>query len=461
MIYSKNNPPIKCIMKNSTCYKGTTTFVPKGVLWHSTGANNPKVSRYVQPLETDNNYDEMISLLGKNKNRNDWNHITRKAGVNAWIGKLADGTVATVQTLEWNQKPWGCGSGSKGSCNSTHVQFEICEDGLSNKDYFNKVYKEACELTAYICEMYNLDPMGYTTLNGVKVPVILCHQDSYKLGLGSNHGDIYHWFKKHGKDMDDVRNDVAALMKKPNNTNTASPAEPKPNTTTVALKYKKGDIVYFSGGKHYASANAAKGSDCKASKAKITAVSAKGLHPYHCRAIDEKGKFVSGLYGWVDASSISANAPVETKPVAKPVVKPDVIYQAYVDGKWLSEIKNYNNTNTKGYAGILGKEISGLRVKLSNGKTITIRSHISGKPKSIWLSEIAKWDNTSKGYSGIKGKGIDCVSMKADGYKIKYRVHVKGGEWLSWISKYDIGDSKNGVAGIYGKPIDAIQIAVE
>ena len=62
--------------------------------------------------------------------------------------------------------------------------------------------------------MYNLDPYGTVVHNGVKVPVILCHYDSYHLGLGSNHGDVYHWFNKYGKTMDDVRNDVAKLMKK-------------------------------------------------------------------------------------------------------------------------------------------------------------------------------------------------------------------------------------------------------
>ena len=46
------------------------------------------------------------------------NHIDREMGVNAWIGKLADGTVTTVQALPWNYRPWGCASGSKGSCNS-------------------------------------------------------------------------------------------------------------------------------------------------------------------------------------------------------------------------------------------------------------------------------------------------------------------------------------------------------
>jgi hypothetical protein len=49
--------------------------------------------------------------------------------------------------------------------------------------------------------------------NGIKVPTILCHQDSYKLRLGSNHKDIYHWFSKYKKDMVTVRNDVEALIK--------------------------------------------------------------------------------------------------------------------------------------------------------------------------------------------------------------------------------------------------------
>ncbi len=57
-------------------------------------------------------------------------------------------------------------------------------------------------------------------------------------------------------------------------------------------------------------------------------------------------------------------------------------------------------------------------------------------------------------------KPIDCVTLEADGYTLKYRVHVKGGKWLDWITKSDINDYENGLAGIYDKPIDAIQIDV-
>jgi flagellum-specific peptidoglycan hydrolase FlgJ len=64
-----------------------------------------------------------------------------------------------------------------------------------------------------LCKLFNIDPKGTVQYNGVKVPTILCHYDSYKLGLGSNHGDIYHWFPKHDKNMETARNDVAALMR--------------------------------------------------------------------------------------------------------------------------------------------------------------------------------------------------------------------------------------------------------
>lgn len=217
MKYSSSNKPLVCMQTQSTCYKGTKKFTPKGILWHSTGANNPTIKRYVQPSDVrpkEDTYskEEWLKILGKNKYGNDWNHITKQAGLNAWVGKLADGTVTSVQTMPWNYSPWGCGKGSKGSCNDGWVQFEICEDGLTDKTYFDTVYKEACELTAYICKLYNINPKGTVMLNGVTVPTILCHQDAYKLKLGSNHGDVYYWFKKHGKTMDSVRNDVATLL---------------------------------------------------------------------------------------------------------------------------------------------------------------------------------------------------------------------------------------------------------
>lgn len=181
-------------------------------------------------------------------------------------------------------------------------------------------------------------------------------------------------------------------------------------------------------------------------------------HTYTIIKVDGDWGLLKSRVGWINlyyTKIVSGTTSAETV-----IKKPDVIYQVYADGRWWSEITNYNETNSNGYAGVLGKEISGIRVKLSNGKTVSVMSHISGNAATNWLSEVTKWDNTSDGYSGWKGKPTDCLAMKADGYTLKYRVHVKGGNWLGWISKYDIKDSVNGVAGIYGKPIDAVQIMV-
>lgn len=213
MKYSEKNKPLCCMQTQNPCYKATKKMAVKGILWHSTGANNPNLKRYVQPSDNATDKDMWLATLGTNTYKNDLNHTNNQIGLNGWIGKLADGTVTTIQTMPWDYKPWGCASGSKGSCNDGWIQFEICEDGLSDKGYFEKVYKEACELTAYLCKLYNIDPKGTVNKNGVTVPTILCHSDAHKLGLASNHGDIYHWFPAFGKNMETVKDDVNKLLK--------------------------------------------------------------------------------------------------------------------------------------------------------------------------------------------------------------------------------------------------------
>lgn len=177
------------------CYKAAVAFVPRGVMIHSTGANNPKLKRYVGPDD---------GLLGINQNKNYMNNPAAKTCVHAFIGKLADGSIASYQILPWDIRGWHCGKGEKGSANKTHIGIEICEDGLSDRDYFNAVYREAVELTAMLCKEYNFDPLA--------PGVVICHSEGWDMGIASNHGDVYHWFPKHGKRMDNFRADVALEM---------------------------------------------------------------------------------------------------------------------------------------------------------------------------------------------------------------------------------------------------------
>ena len=139
--------------------------------------------------------------------------------------------------------------------------------------------------------------------------------------------------------------------------------------------------------------------------------------------------------------------------------KINVIYQTHdkVVHKYWGEITNYNNVNSNGYAGYIGHAMDGLKVSLSNGAKVYYQAHITG---GTWIPLVSKWDNTDEGYAGIYNKDIDGISMRAEGCTLKYRVHLLNGGWLDWVSKMDINDSVHGMAGIYGRTIDAIQIQV-
>jgi len=175
------------LLKNNDCYRAGRTLKPKGVMVHSTGANNPNLARY---LPGD-------AVVGRNAGDNHWDRPGLSKCVHAFVGRMADGSVAAVQTLPWTMRGWHAG----GTANNTHIGFEICEDGLNDSVYFRKVYRTAVELTAMLCREFELDPR--------KDGVILCHAEGHARGVASNHGDVLHWFPRHGKNMDDFRADVA------------------------------------------------------------------------------------------------------------------------------------------------------------------------------------------------------------------------------------------------------------
>lgn len=185
---------IQQFLTKNDCYKNGRTIAPKGVMVHSTGANNPNVSRYVPGNDE----------IGYNTGGNHWDRPNDGVCVHAFIGKFADGSVGTVQTIPWNFRCGHCGKGKNGSANNTHIAFEICEDSMTDPVYFNAVYKEAVELTAMLCKLYGLNPLA----DGV----VICHSEGHSIGIASNHADVMHWFPKFGKTMDTFREDVARFI---------------------------------------------------------------------------------------------------------------------------------------------------------------------------------------------------------------------------------------------------------
>lgn len=183
----KNLAPSQQDSRYKKYYQGPTKIVV-----HSTGANNPQISRYVQPND---------GFLGENKYGNSWNNPGLDACVNAFIGKVADGSVAVYQTLPWDYRPWGVGSGSKGSYNDCAIQFEICEDNLTDANYAKECYERAAHLCAYLCNEY-----------GISVTGIVSHKEAHEQGYGSNHGDPEHWWRKFGLSMSNFRARVQEIL---------------------------------------------------------------------------------------------------------------------------------------------------------------------------------------------------------------------------------------------------------
>ena len=197
---------LECILTNNDCYKTGETLRPVGVMVHSTGADNPWILRYVQPAADDPDRAALLERIGTNRNRNDWNNTTRQVCVHAFVGRLADGTVAAVKTLPWDMRGWHAGRGSEGTANDAYLSFEICEDGLDDAEYFAEVYKVSVQLTAMMCRENGFNPM--------EPGVVICHSEGYKMGIANNHGDVMHWFPRHGKTMDDFRRDVAGELER-------------------------------------------------------------------------------------------------------------------------------------------------------------------------------------------------------------------------------------------------------
>lgn len=225
-----------CLLTKNECYQAGVKIRPCGVMVHSTGANNPTLRRYVQPDD---------GLLGVNKYKNDWNQFRpggRQVCVHAFIGKLADGSIATYQTLPWDIRGWHSGYATKQSKTNAnkmgYIGFEICEDGLTDSVYFGKVYREAVELTAYLCKLYNLDPR--------KDGVVICHKEGNQRGIASNHKDVTHWFPIHGKSMDTFRADVAAELSKAQDKKEDVPMKPdtvRYNTIAQLPAYAQATLI--------------------------------------------------------------------------------------------------------------------------------------------------------------------------------------------------------------------------
>ena len=146
-----------------------------------------------------------------------------------------------------------------------------------------------------------------------------------------------------------------------------------------------------------------------------------------------------------------------TEQLGGKVEKPTLTYRVFADGKWYNEVKGLSNV-----AGRKKQAISGVAVKASAGK-ICYRVHLLNGDWLPWISGYDIKDDIN-GYAGIKGKVIDAVQVEFSGvgdYKATYRVRKQGkNKFMPYQHNTEKDSSQDGYAGVFDTKIDGLQITL-
>ena len=187
------------------------------------------------------------------------------------------------------------------------------------------------------------------------------------------------------------------------------------------------------------------------------------------RNMEVDGQYIRGFiapnYAEIAKKVAGKVKPDSSNGSTSNVDAPSIYIQGVSDGKWQKVAKN-GTTST----GVLGKPLVAFAVKTDSGN-VEYSAHVRD---DRWLGNVTGWDckdykngYAGNGYPAGKGDAIDCIRIfyetplnvifKYGYYKIAYRVHVLGEDWLDWQYDIETSGGQDGYAGIFGKTIDLIE----
>ena len=215
---------------------------------------------------------------------------SRQASSNYGVG--TDGRIALY--VDEANRSWCTSSNAN---DQRAVTIEVANNGgAPDWPVSAKAYAALLDLVTDICKRNGIKKLVWSTsktdrvnhLNGCNMTV---HRD---YAAKACPGDYL--YNRHGQIAAEVNRRLGS-----GSTGSGSGGQTS-DSTTDGLKV--GDVVAFSGSKHYASSTGSAGSACKPGKAKITAIAKGKAHPYHLIAVSGGS---STVYGWVDANTVSAS----------------------------------------------------------------------------------------------------------------------------------------------------------
>lgn len=213
---------------------------------------------------------------------------SRQASSNYGIGN--DGRIALY--VDEGNRSWCTSSNAN---DQRAVTIEVASDATHPYAVNSKAYDALLDLVTDICKRNGIKKLVWSTnkndrmnhLNGCNMTV---HRD---YAAKACPGD---WlYNRHGE--------IAAEVNRRLGSGSSTPSTGE--TTGGTADIKIGDVVEFTGTKHYVSSTAKTASSCKPGKAKVTALAKGKAHPYHLIAVSGGG---STVYGWVNAADISTGS---------------------------------------------------------------------------------------------------------------------------------------------------------
>lgn len=264
---------------------------------------------------------------------------SRQASSNYGVG--VDGRIGMY--VEEKDRSW-CSSNAANDHRA--ITIEVASDTTEPYAVNDKAFAALIDLVTDVCQRNGIKKLVWSTNKEDRVN----HKNGCNMTVHRDYANKScpgtYLYERHGQIADEVNKRLGSYEE-----STAGTTDAQASSQTLTV----GTEVNFTGTKHYTSAyKTATGKNCKAGKAKITAIAAGKAHPYHLVAVSGKG---STVYGWVDAADVSVAAD-------QTIQKGDKVK--------VLKAQTYNGGTFKTYYDVYDViQVNGDRVVIGIGKTVT------------------------------------------------------------------------------------------
>lgn len=213
---------IEQILSKNACVIGGRKLSPvKGVLIHCTATPGATPERFVKNWNVYHSGGKDIGPHNYFDSPDDNDTVCDKCGGRqCCVNAFCDDT-KVIKTMDYYGRPWGCGSGKRGSGNNWYCQIEICEPkGIYYVNGWKYAIKDGYETSVVnyikdafeVCAQWAAARLKEFGIKQVNDDTVTSHYEAHAKGIAGNHGDPQGLFALAGLDMDKFRDRVDEIL---------------------------------------------------------------------------------------------------------------------------------------------------------------------------------------------------------------------------------------------------------